>query len=38
MTAAELDEYAREGKLPGRFTSVAEGATSGNGRSVAKDS
>ena len=38
MSAAELEEYAREGKLPGWFTSIMEGATSTNGRSRAKDS
>jgi hypothetical protein len=36
MSAAELDEYAREGTLPGWFTSVAEGATSSNGASGTK--
>lgn len=32
MTALELEEYAREGKLPDWFTTIAEGATSSNGQ------
>ena len=33
MTALELEEYAREGKLPDWFTTIAEGATTTNGQS-----
>ena len=32
MSAEELDEYAREGKLPDWFTNIAEGATAANGQ------
>jgi hypothetical protein len=31
MTAAELEEYARDGKLPDWFAKVTEGATGSNG-------
>src|SRR5260370_28177947 len=33
MTAQELDEYARDSKLPDWFTTIAEGATASNGQS-----
>ncbi len=33
MTELELEEYARDGKLPDWFTTIAEGATASNGRS-----
>jgi hypothetical protein len=32
MTALELEEYAREGKLPDWFTTITEGATASNGQ------
>jgi hypothetical protein len=31
MSAQELDDYARDGKLPDWFTNIAEGATARNG-------
>jgi hypothetical protein len=32
MSTQELDQYARDGKLPDWFTNIAEGATAANGR------
>jgi len=32
MTVAELEQYARDGKLPTWFTGVTEAATGGNGQ------
>ena len=37
MTAAEVDEYAREGTLPDWFTSIVEAATGGNGQGGPKN-
>ena len=37
MTAAELDEYAREGTLPEWFNSSVEVATGGNGQGGPKN-